>query len=168
MDDRGSRSSILNPKSSTDSCLPRSRLAVDCATKRRQSEVGSRLENLAYVIYTSGSTGKPKGVMNTHRGICNRLLWMQDAFQLTGFDRILQKTPFSFDVSVWECFWPLLNGARLVIARPGGHQDSSYIVEVIATERITVLHFVPSMLQVFLEQPKLDGCGCLRLVICSG
>ena len=92
--------------------------------------------------------------MNTHRGICNRLLWMQDAFQLTGFDRVLQKTPFSFDVSVWEIFWPLLNGACLVMARPGGHQDSSYIVEVIANQRITVLHFVPSMLRVFFEQPK--------------
>ena len=86
-------------------------------------------EDLAYIIFTSGSTGKPKGVMITHQSICNRLLWMQDAFQLTEFDRVLQKTPFSFDVSVWEIFWPLLNGARLVMARPGGHQDSDYLVE---------------------------------------
>ena len=125
-------------------------------------------KDLAYVIFTSGSTGKPKGVMNTHQGICNRLLWMQDAFKLTEFDRVLQKTALSFDVSVWELFWPLLNGARLVMARPGGHRDSAYLVEVIAKQRITVLHFVPSMLQVFLEQPSLDGCSCLRLVICSG
>jgi amino acid adenylation domain-containing protein len=125
-------------------------------------------EDLAYVIFTSGSTGKPKGVMITHQSICNRLLWMQDAFRLTEFDRVLQKTPFSFDVSVWEIFWPLLNGARLVIARPGGHQDSDYLVNLIANQRITVLHFVPSMLRVFLEQPSLDGCDCLRLVICSG
>ena len=125
-------------------------------------------EDLAYVIFTSGSTGKPKGVMITHQSICNRLLWMQDAFRLTEFDRILQKTPFSFDVSVWEIFWPLLNGARLVMARPGGHQDSDYLVNLIANQKITVLHFVPSMLRVFLEQPSLDGCGCLRLVVCSG
>jgi len=131
-------------------------------------EKGAIAENLAYVIYTSGSTGKPKGAMITHRGICNRLLWMQDAFQLTEFDRVLQKTPFSFDVSVWEFFWPLLNGARLVIARPGGHQDTAYIVEVVAKQKISVLHFVPSMLEVFLQQPRLEGCSCLRLVICSG
>jgi amino acid adenylation domain-containing protein len=125
-------------------------------------------EDLAYVIFTSGSTGNPKGAMNTHRGICNRSLWMQDAFRLTKFDRVLQKAPFSFDVSVWEIFWPLLNGARLVMARPGGHQDSDYLVNLIANQRITVLHFVPTMLRVFLEQPSLDGCGCIRLVICSG
>ena len=166
IEDRDPQSSILNLRP-TVVYLDR-----DWPLIAQQSDDNPKLgvasENLAYVIYTSGSTGKPKGVMNTHRGICNRLLWMQDAFQLTGFDRVLQKTPFSFDVSVWECFWPLLNGACLVMARPGGHQDSSYIVEVIATQRITVLHFVPSMLQVFLEQPKLEGCGCLRLVICSG
>jgi amino acid adenylation domain-containing protein len=126
------------------------------------------VENSAYVIFTSGSTGEPKGAMNTHRGICNRLLWMQDAFRLTEFDRVLQKTPFSFDVSVWEIFWPLLNGARLVIARPGGHQDNIYLANLISSQRITVLHFVPSMLQVFLEQASLEGCGCLRIVICSG
>src|SRR6185436_20805557 len=78
--------------------------------------------NLAYVIYTSGSTGWPKGAMNTHAGIVNRLLWMQEQYELTSTDCVLQKTPFSFDVSVWEFFWPLLTGARMVLARPGGHQ----------------------------------------------
>jgi amino acid adenylation domain-containing protein len=125
-------------------------------------------ENLAYVIYTSGSTGKPKGVMNTRQGLSNRLLWMQDAYQLNASDRILQKTPFSFDVSVWEFFWPLFTGARLVLAKPGGHQDSTYLVELIAKEEITTLHFVPSMLQVFLEEPQLDKCRSLKRVICSG
>lgn len=124
--------------------------------------------NLAYVIYTSGSTGQPKGVMNTHRGIRNRLLWMQDAYQLTEADRVLQKTPFSFDVSVWEFFWPLLSGARLVVARPEGHKDSAYLVKLIAEQQITTIHFVPSMLQVFLEEQKLEACDCLRRVICSG
>ncbi|MBW4564792.1 MAG: amino acid adenylation domain-containing protein [Mojavia pulchra JT2-VF2] len=125
-------------------------------------------ENLAYVIYTSGSTGKPKGAMNTHKGLGNRLLWMQDTYQLTASDRVLQKTPFSFDVSVWEFFWPLLTGASLVIAKPGGHQDSRYLVQLIAQEKITTIHFVPSMLQVFLEETELEQCGSLKRVICSG
>jgi amino acid adenylation domain-containing protein len=124
--------------------------------------------NLAYVIYTSGSTGRPKGAMNTHRGICNRLLWMQAAYGLTGADRVLQKTPYSFDVSVWEFFWPLMVGARLVVARPGGHQDVEYLVATIAGQEITTLHFVPSMLRVFLETPNLERCAPLRRVICSG
>ncbi|MEH2169755.1 MAG: amino acid adenylation domain-containing protein [Nostoc sp.] len=125
-------------------------------------------DNLAYVIYTSGSTGKPKGVMNTHRGICNRLSWMQETYQLTTVDRVLQKTPLSFDVCIWEFFWPLTTGARLVVARPRGHQDSAYLVQLIAQEQITTLHFVPSMLQVFLEEPGLEACQCLRQVMCSG
>jgi amino acid adenylation domain-containing protein len=124
--------------------------------------------NLAYVIYTSGSTGKPKGAMNTHEAICNRLLWMQAAYGLDESDAVLQKTPFSFDVSVWEFFWPLLAGARLVIARPGGHQDASYLVETIRRTSITTMHFVPSMLQAFLEERELEHCRSLRRVICSG
>ncbi|MDJ0574306.1 MAG: amino acid adenylation domain-containing protein [Xenococcaceae cyanobacterium MO_234.B1] len=125
-------------------------------------------ENLAYTLYTSGSTGKPKGAMNNHRGIVNRLLWMQDRYQLTASDSVLQKTPFSFDVSIWEFFWPLLAGARLVIARPDGHKDSAYLVRLIIQESITTLHFVPSMLQIFLEEPTLDQCHSLKRVICSG
>ncbi|MEW6734362.1 MAG: amino acid adenylation domain-containing protein [Acidobacteriota bacterium] len=125
-------------------------------------------DNLTYVIYTSGSTGRPKGVMNTHRGVCNRLLWMQDTYNLTSVDRVLQKTPFSFDVSVWEFFWPLITGARLVVAKPGGHQDSNYLVELIGREQITVVHFVPSMLQLFLQEENLTPCRCLKQVICSG
>ncbi|GAB1543624.1 non-ribosomal peptide synthetase [Scytonema sp. NUACC21] len=125
-------------------------------------------DNLAYVIYTSGSTGKPKGVMNTHRGICNRLLWMLGAYQLTATDHVLQKTTFSFDVSIWEFFCPIITGARLVIAQPGGHQDSRYLVNLIAQQKITTVHFVPSMLQVFLLEQGLEDCSCLRRVFCSG
>ncbi|GCE20003.1 non-ribosomal peptide synthetase [Dictyobacter kobayashii] len=124
--------------------------------------------DLAYMIYTSGSTGKPKGVMNTQQGICNRLNWMQQTYQLTASDRVLQKTPFSFDVSVWEFFWPLLTGAGLVIARPGGHQDPAYLARLIGEQQITTLHFVPSMLQAFLSEPDLSHCRQLRHVICSG
>ncbi|NIU19183.1 MAG: AMP-binding protein, partial [Actinobacteria bacterium] len=99
----------------------------------------SRPEELAYVIYTSGSTGRPKGAMNSHRAIVNRLLWMQETYGLTADDRVLQKTPFSFDVSVWELFWPLMTGARLVVARPGGHQDSDYLAGQVAERQITAL-----------------------------
>lgn len=131
-------------------------------------QVNVHPDNLAYVIYTSGSTGAPKAAMNTHRGICNRLAWMQEAYSLSGEDRIMQKTPFSFDVSVWEFFWPLLNGARLVMAQPGGHRDSSYLAELIQAEKITILHFVPSMLSAFLEAPGIENCTSLRHVVCSG
>ncbi|MEY2832873.1 MAG: hypothetical protein RLZZ574_2132, partial [Cyanobacteriota bacterium] len=125
-------------------------------------------DNLAYIIYTSGSTGQPKGVMNTHQGIRNRLQWMQAAYQLTNRDRVLQKTPFSFDVSVWEFFWPLLTGARIVLAKPEGHKDSHYLINLIAQAQITTLHFVPSMLQVFLQEQNLAACHCVQRVFCSG
>jgi len=125
-------------------------------------------ENLAYVIYTSGSTGTPKGVMNVHAAIRSRLLWMQDAYALDATDRVLQKTPFSFDVSVWEFFWPLMTGATLVLARPGGHQDGGYLAALIRAANITTVHFVPSMLQAFLREPAVEACTCLRRVICSG
>jgi microcystin synthetase protein McyA len=129
---------------------------------------GVKGENLAYVIYTSGSTGKPKGAMNTHKGISNRLVWMQNTYQLTSSDRILQKTPFSFDVSVWEFFWPLLAGATLVVVKPQGHKDNTYLIKLIQQQQITTIHFVPSMLRVFLQEPSLENCSCLKRVICSG
>jgi len=128
----------------------------------------TKSDDLAYVIYTSGSTGRPKGVMNTHRGIVNRLLWMQETYSLTAQDRVLQKTTCAFDVSVWEFFWPLLTGARLVMARPHGQGDTTYLVEAIQANAITTLHFVPSMLAVFLDDPDAGRCASLRRVICSG
>jgi non-ribosomal peptide synthetase component F len=108
--------------------------------------------SLAYMIYTSGSTGKPKGALNEHGAIVNRLQWMQEEFSLTACDAVLQKTPFSFDVSVWEFFWPLMFGARLLVAKPGGHQDPDYLVKVMEKEGVTTAHFVPSMLQVFASK----------------
>jgi amino acid adenylation domain-containing protein len=125
-------------------------------------------QNLAYLIYTSGSTGQPKGAMISHQGLCNRLLWMQSQYGLDASDRVLQKTPFSFDVSGWEFFWPLITGATLVIAKPEGHKDSAYLVELINREQITTLHFVPSMLAVFLEEEGLARRSSLRRVVCSG
>nr|WP_281396910.1 non-ribosomal peptide synthetase [Streptomyces olivoverticillatus] len=123
----------------------------------------------AYVIYTSGSTGRPKGVAVPHRGIVNRLAWMQGQYGLTTEDRVLQKTPFTFDVSVWEFFWPILQGATLVVARPEGHKDPAYLARLIREERVTTAHFVPSMLQVFLREPEVTaGRHALQRVICSG
>ena len=125
-------------------------------------------ENLAYVIYTSGSTGKPKGAANRHRALYNRLQWMQDAYRLDASDTVLQKTPFSFDVSVWEFFWPLMVGARLALARPADHRDPARLVELITAHDVTTLHFVPSMLQAFLGHEGIAACTGLRRVICSG
>ena len=126
-------------------------------------------DDLAYVIYTSGSTGAPKGVMNTHAGIVNRLRWIQQRHALEADDRLLQKTPYGFDVSVWEFFWPLLVGARLVMLPPGLHREPSAIAKVVEATGITVIHFVPSMLEVFLDVPGLErSCQTLRHVFCSG
>ncbi|MFI6265925.1 amino acid adenylation domain-containing protein [Micromonospora sp. NPDC051006] len=125
-------------------------------------------EHLAYVIYTSGSTGRPKGVPNTHRGIVNRLDWMQKTYRLGPDDAVLQKTPASFDVSVWEFFWPLRVGARLVLAKPGGHKDAGYLRDLLVAEAVTTTHFVPSMLTVFLAEDGVEAATALRRVICSG
>ncbi len=124
--------------------------------------------NLAYVIHTSGSTGKPKGCLNTHAAIRNRLLWMQDEYRLTGDDRVLHKTPVSFDPSVWELFWPLIIGARVVIAKPEGHKDAAYLVRTIVEQAVTTMHFVPSMMRRFLAEPGVAACTSLRRVFCSG
>ena len=129
--------------------------------------------DLAYMIYTSGSTGRPKGAANTHEGLHNRLAWMQAAYGLGAEDAVLQKTPFSFDVSVWEFFWPLITGARLVMAKPGVHREPVRLLEAIRRQAITTLHFVPSMLQAFVEHLSAvleapAACGSLKRLICSG
>nr|WP_245772660.1 non-ribosomal peptide synthetase [Myxococcus fulvus] len=124
-------------------------------------------DSLAYVIFTSGSTGRPKGAMNSHRAIANRLSWMHEVHALAPGESVLQKTPTSFDVSVWELFWPLTVGARLVLARPGGHREPAYLAKLLAEERITLAHFVPSMLGAFLEEPW-EPLTDLRRLVCSG
>jgi amino acid adenylation domain-containing protein len=125
-------------------------------------------DNLVYVIYTSGSTGKPKGVGVRHRSLRNRLVWMQQAHGLVAGDVILQKTPFSFDVSVWEFFWPLMNGARLAVAAPGDHRDPARLIELIRRYAVTTIHFVPSMLQNFISGDDTQTCTTLRRILCSG
>lgn len=124
--------------------------------------------DLAYVIYTSGSTGRPKGVAVEHRAIVNRLVWMADALKLGPDERILQKTPITFDVSVWELFVPLIVGARIILAAPGGHRDAVYLRDLIHRERVTTLHFVPSMLEAFLDCADAGHLSSVRRVVCSG
>ncbi|MBD9653174.1 amino acid adenylation domain-containing protein, partial [Ensifer sp. ENS09] len=130
--------------------------------------LGLTSHHLAYVIYTSGSTGVPKGVPNEHLGLVNRLVWMQDAYALGSADTVLQKTPFSFDVSGWEFFWTLLNGAVLVLANPGAHKDTGYLINLITQHEITTIHFVPSMLGSFIKANDVARCVSLRRIICSG
>ena len=120
------------------------------------------------VIYTSGSTGTPKGVMVPHAGICNRLLWMQKNYVLSENDKVLQKTPYSFDVSVWELFWPLLMGSQSYFADADGHKDPNYLRDIIKQQQITTLHFVPSMLSAFLHTANIESCSSIRQVFCSG
>ncbi|WP_158553978.1 non-ribosomal peptide synthetase [Micromonospora deserti] len=131
-------------------------------------ELSAAPDNIAYAIYTSGSTGVPKGVQIPHRGIVNRLRWMQDAYRLTTEDRVLQKTPISFDVSIWELFWPLMNGACLVLAEPRRHRDPDYLAQLMASARVTVCHFVPVMLRAFLDGTDATKLTDLRLIVCSG
>ncbi len=125
-------------------------------------------ENLAYVIYTSGSTGNPKGAMNSHRGVCNLLQWAHAKYQINAGDRVLQNTTFSFDASVWELFWPLVAGASMVLARPGGHRDQTYLRDLINEYQITTMQIVPSMLSAFLDEPGIESCVSLRLVFSIG
>jgi non-ribosomal peptide synthetase component F len=124
--------------------------------------------NLAYVIYTSGSSGRPKGVMITHGAISNHMQWLGASYPLVSADAVLQKTPFSFDASVWEFYAPLLAGARLVLARPGGHQDSKYLVELMQQEQISIVQVVPSLLRLLLAEAGLESCGRLRCVFSGG
>lgn len=129
---------------------------------------GPTSKDLAYVIFTSGSTGRPKGVMNAHEALLNRLAWMQKAFPLETSDVVVQKTPLTFDVSVWEVFWPLMYGATLLMVKPEGHKDPEYLGELFSREQVSVAHFVPSMLSAFVAAEVLPSCTHLRHVICSG
>ncbi|KAA0944446.1 non-ribosomal peptide synthetase [Pseudomonas sp. ANT_H14] len=125
-------------------------------------------DNLAYVIYTSGSTGQPKGVGNTHAALAERLQWMQATYQLDETDVLMQKAPISFDVSVWECFWPLITGCRLVLAGPGEHRDPHRIAQLVQEHGVTTLHFVPPLLQLFVDEPQAGECTSLRRLFSGG
>ena len=172
-----SRSPVLLTQQRLVDSLPAHQAEVICVDADMETiaqESGENLNtnisgsNLAYVIYTSGSTGQPKGVLISHASIVNHMLWMAEEFPLTENDCILQKTPFSFDASVWEFYAPLFAGARLAMAKPGGHQDSRYMVDVIRTENVTVLQLVPSLLRMLLDEEGMTKCESLRRVYCGG
>ena len=129
-----------------------------------------RGDHPAYTLFTSGSTGQPKGVTVSHRAIVNRLLWMADEYAIGADDRTLQKTPITFDVSVWELFLPFVTGGALVLARPDGHRDPAYLADLIVSEQITTVHFVPSMLSVFgdVVADRLADLATVRLLFTSG
>jgi amino acid adenylation domain-containing protein len=127
-----------------------------------------RPDDLAYIIHTSGSTGQPKGAMIPHRAICNHMLWMQEEFPLEAADRVLQKTPISFDASVWEFWAPLLAGAHLVLAAPEAHRDSRQLVDTVISQRITILQLVPSMLRIVAAEPRFPECVTLRRLFSGG
>ena len=149
-------------------------IALDQVGKTLQGDDDSNLNlaqdarHLAYVIYTSGSTGRPKGAGNTHAALVNRLCWMQQAYGLNEHDTVLQKTPFSFDVSVWEFFWPLLTGARLVVAQPGEHREPLRLIETLRQHQVSTVHFVPSMLQAFIHETGVEHCTSLRRIEVRG
>ncbi|WP_210559034.1 MULTISPECIES: non-ribosomal peptide synthetase [unclassified Pseudomonas] len=129
---------------------------------------GLSASNLAYMIYTSGSTGLPKGVMIEHRSACNMVHWGSQLSPPTEHGALLQKAPFSFDSSVWEIFWPLCSGMRLVLARPDGNRDSAYVVQTIREHQVTVVKFVPALLQQFIEQDGVEQCTSLTDVLNGG
>ncbi len=148
---------VLEAQSEAIAALPNTRLGRT-----------SSPDNLAYAIYTSGSTGRPKGVMVSHRAILNRLLWMQTELPIGSDDAVLQKTPISFDASIWEVFVPLFVGARLVLAEPGGHQDTAYLARIVGDQGVSILQLVPSLLRPFLDEPGVDRCKGLRRMFCGG
>lgn len=171
-----SKPDVLVSQESVRDCLPEHSVPTLWLETEEQEIAGCSSHNLtigdtdslAYCIYTSGSTGRPKGVMNAHGAVVNRLQWMQEQYALSNQDRVLQKTPFSFDVSVWEFFWPLIQGARLVICKPEGHKDPSYLWNLIGQQGVTTAHFVPSMLQAFLKTGPAQPADSLRHVFSSG
>ncbi|MBZ5509524.1 MAG: amino acid adenylation domain-containing protein, partial [Acidobacteriia bacterium] len=144
-----------------------SQCVADLKAKKVELRREVQPHNINYVIYTSGSTGKPKGVLVEHRALVNRLHWMQKRYALTKDDVVLQKTPYSFDVSVWEFFWPMMAGASLVFAVPEGHKDVEYLENLIHQAGVTTLHFVPSMLRSYLENAR-SGCNKVKQIFCSG
>ena len=178
IEDSGLQLLVLQPKFRNDlrAALPASgniRMVLLDGTDWAQASTENPLvpvhrNGLAYVMYTSGSTGKPKGVGNRHVSLFNQLVWMEALFQSGGNDVVLQKTPYSFDVSLLELFWPLTNGSTLVIAAPGDHRDPARLMDVIRTHGVTTIHFVPSMLQAFMAHDVAAHCASLKRIICIG
>ncbi|MEO1430397.1 MAG: amino acid adenylation domain-containing protein [Cyanobacteria bacterium J06633_8] len=149
-------------------CLDTEWEALEQYPQENLPSTGVDCKNLAYIIYTSGSTGKPKGVTLEHQALVNHMSWMQSYFPLETTDKVIQKTPFSFDASVWEFYAPLFVGAQLVIAKPEGHKNSNYLVDEICKSQITTIQVVPSLLRMLLDTPGIEKCQSLKRVFCGG
>ena len=171
------RTPVLLTQQRLVDALPHGGLEVVCldsgweaiaGEKAENPASGATAENLAYVMYTSGSTGRPKGVMIPHRALVNHMMWILREFPGGANESVLQKTPFTFDASVLEFFFPLLSGGRLIVARPDGHYDASYLIETIVDRKVTILVLVPSMLKVLLEDSRFGKCRTLNSVIVGG
>jgi amino acid adenylation domain-containing protein len=148
-------------------CVDREARQIAAETEGDPS-VSASPDNLVYVLYTSGSTGKPKGVAISHLSLCNHMKWVCTQFSITERDSMLQKTPFTFDASVWEFYAPLLTGGRMVIARPDGHRDTAYLIDRIREYQVTLLQVAPTLLLALVEEERLGGCRSLRAVFCGG
>nr|ALT22102.1 nonribosomal peptide synthetase [Anabaena sp. XPORK13A] len=154
--------------------LSTSIIYIDTCKQKIESYASNNLEitvfgqNIAYIIFTSGSTGKPKGIAISHQSLVNHQNWFLDCFVVNSSDVVLQKTPFSFDASVWEFWTPLMVGAKLLMATPGGHQDPAYLVKTIQTKNVTLLQLVPSLLEIIVSEGGFSDCSSLRLVFSGG
>lgn len=135
---------------------------------RNNLQIAIKENDLSYAFYTSGSTGKPKGVMIEHQSILQRVEWLQQTYNMDNKDRLLQKSPYSFDVSIWEFFWPMMCGATLVVAKPQGHLDNTYLLNLIKEQGITMIQFVPTMLQTFLSEEGVEDVPHLKHVFLCG
>ncbi len=150
-------------------CLHTEKIENEVALQNRSNpNIITLPEQKAYIIYTSGSTGEPKGVKCHHKGITNRLNWMNRDYPITENDTLIQKTPITFDVSLWELFWPLQVGAKLIIELPEGHKDPDQLIDTITSNRVSVIHFVPSMLNAFVANSRVQSCVSLKRIFCSG
>ncbi|WP_199609981.1 non-ribosomal peptide synthetase [Flocculibacter collagenilyticus] len=157
---------VASANSLAKSSLSNASVWASCDDNNLAVEIADN--HAAYMIYTSGTTGRPKGVVIEHLALNNRIQWMQHEYQLAKDDVVLQKTPFSFDVSVWEFIWPFTVGASLVVAKPDGHKDPLYLASLIQQTQVTTLHFVPSMLNLMLQSDCLQQCSSIKQVFCSG
>src|SRR5579863_8207862 len=161
-------SGYAGPVIAVDACVREGAVRPGLPSTPLPAAGGATAHNLAYIIYTSGSTGTPKGVAITHQSMLNRLYWAQDTYELTTMDAVLHKTSIGFDVSVWELLWPLLAGARMVMARAGGQSDPAYLADLVVRESVTTVHFVPQMLESFLGGAGLSRYTTLQRILCSG
>ncbi len=171
------RAQVLLTQNTLRNIMPELGIAVVCVdsdweTIARHGEstpqANATAKSLAYVIYTSGSTGQPKGVMVEHGGLANAVNWIMETLELSSSDRCLLKTPITFDAAGRELLATLLAGGTLIVAEPGGHRDSRYLADTIRSERISILHCVPSLLRLLVEEPAFDESLALRAVMCGG